>query len=90
MPSAATYGVEGRELEMTKRCLFARCRSCGGLMYINEAQVVTCSCREFSDADGGGWPGGRDMERTIERVRRNGQEEVQVSLHRIKDDEVKP
>jgi len=57
-------------------------------MYINEAEVVTCGCPEFSDKAGGGWPG-RDLERFIERVRRDGVSEVEVSRYVIKDDEAK-
>jgi len=73
---------------MTKRCLFTRCLTCGGLMYIDEAEVVTCRCPEFSDAAGGGWniP---DLERSVEMVRRNGVDEVEVSRYVIKDDEAK-
>lgn len=50
---------------MTRRCLYARCRSCGGLMYIDEAEVVTCGCPGY-------WPSGvgTNVEQSLGRVRR--------------------
>ena len=74
-------------MTMTKRCLYARCRSCGGLMYINEAEVVTCGCPEFGDENGVPIP---EFERVIERLRRNSVAEVEVSRYVIRDDESKP
>jgi hypothetical protein len=72
---------------MTKRCLYVRCMTCGGLMYIDEAEVVTCGCPAY-DPDRppfvfeGPWKPA-DEEQAINRMQRGSGTGEEVKVVRL-------